>query len=105
MERRMIRGIEGLAKSELIADINAGGRFVRYSYCISIIAMTFTRETDIYYVKSNRSPILSGLPWTILTILGGWWGFPWGPIRTIQSLSSNLSGGRDLTQAVVEQLV
>jgi hypothetical protein len=103
--REMISGTENLSRSELKDDINRGGRFIRYQYCISIGVMTFTRETAIYYVNSRRSVVVRGLPWTFLTLLVGWWGFPWGPIRTVQCLSKNLGGGRDLTQAIVEELV
>jgi hypothetical protein len=101
----MIRGTENLSTRELLDDINKGGRFVRYRYSISVVAMTFSRETALYYVRSDRSVVRAGLPWTLLTLFAGWWGFPWGPIETVRSLSSNLGGGRDLTKAVVEQLV
>jgi hypothetical protein len=34
----------------------------------------------------------------------GWWGFPWGPIFSIQSLVVNLKGGKDLTAAISASL-
>jgi hypothetical protein len=34
----------------------------------------------------------------------GWWGIPWGPIYTIQSLSKNISGGKDVTDQVLASL-
>ena len=45
-----------------------------------------------------------GLPWTLLTLLAGWWGIPWGPIYTIQSLVVNLKGGKDVTASLAAQL-
>jgi hypothetical protein len=30
----------------------------------------------------------------------GWWGIPWGPIRSVQSLWTNLKGGVDVTAEV-----
>jgi hypothetical protein len=47
---------------------------------------------------------VKGLGWTALTVLLGWWGIPWGPIRTIQCLITNLSGGKDITREVIGSL-
>jgi len=44
------------------------------------------------------------LKFTILTMLLGWWGIPWGPIYTIGSIFRNLSGGVDVTQEVIESM-
>ncbi|WP_131113103.1 hypothetical protein [Lichenihabitans psoromatis] len=59
--------------------------------------MTFTRSTDPYLVRASDSVLTAGLPWTVLTLLAGWWGLPWGPIKTITSVHRNLTGGIDLT--------
>jgi hypothetical protein len=40
------------------------------------------------------------MPWTLLTLVMGWWGIPWGPIRSVQSLWTNLKGGVDVTAEV-----
>jgi hypothetical protein len=32
--------------------------------------------------------------------VAGWWGIPWGPIFTVQSLVVNFKGGKDITAAV-----
>ena len=31
---------------------------------------------------------------SLITLLLGWWGIPWGPIRTVQALYINLRGGQ-----------
>jgi hypothetical protein len=41
------------------------------------------------------------MPWTLLTIVLGWWGIPWGPVYSIQSLVVNLKGGKDVTAEVM----
>jgi hypothetical protein len=41
------------------------------------------------------------MPLTLLTILLGWWGIPWGPVYSIQSLVVNLKGGKDVTTEVL----
>ena len=53
-------------------------------------------------IKSDGE--LQGLPFTLLSLLLGWWGIPWGPIYTIQSLWVNLKGGRDVTQEIMPSM-
>ena len=86
-------GIESMSSGELSFELQRGGRFVQFYYCISIIVMTFRRGSHIYFIKADESAVSKGLPWTLLTLLLGWWGIPWGPIWTIQSLAVNFRGG------------
>jgi hypothetical protein len=95
-----ITGIESMSKEQLLFELQRGGKFVQYQYCISILVMTFKRGTDIYFVRADENPLVKGLPWTLLTLLAGWWGIPFGPIFTIQSLWYNLRGGHDVTAGV-----
>ena len=98
-----IIGVEGLTNEQVNDEIGRGGRFVLYQYCISILIMTFKRGSDIYFVKAGEGSIGKGVGFSLLTLLLGWWGIPWGPIYTIQSLWVNFSGGRDVTQEVMAQ--
>jgi hypothetical protein len=97
----MIKGTEGMSDAEIVADVEKGGRFVCYMYCFSILIMTFRRGTGVYYIRSGGSAVVKGLPWTLLTFVRGLWGFPWGPIYSIQCLYKNLSGGHDVTANIV----
>lgn len=99
-----IKGIEGLSGRDIQSELERGGRFVVYSYCISIIVMTFKRPTSIYFLRAGESGFTKGLPFTLISIVFGWWGIPWGPIYTIGSLISNLSGGKNVTGEVVQSL-
>lgn len=63
-------------------------RIVRYRYCVSVIIITFTRTT--YYEPIDSAGTLSILAF-LITFLSGWWGFPWGPIKTIDSFIKNAS--------------
>ena len=83
-------------------EIDRGGKFVMYSYCISIIIMTFRQSSSIYFIKGGESRVFKGLGFTLLTFILGWWGIPWGPIYTFQSLYRNLSGGLDVTTEVMQ---
>lgn len=99
-----IKGIAGLTPQEIGFELNRGAKFVRYRYCVSVLVLTVMRGADIHFVPTNASRIKKGLPWTVLTLLAGWWGIPWGPIRSIQSLVINLRGGDDVTAAVAQAM-
>jgi hypothetical protein len=99
-----IRGIEGMKYGELDFEIQCGGKFVLFQYCVSVVILTFRRPSDIYFVRSGENPAVKGLPFTLLSVVAGWWGIPWGPIYTIQSIYNNSRGGKDVTQSVVNSL-
>jgi hypothetical protein len=96
-----IKGIEGLNNQEINAELQAGGKFVLYRYTISLVVVTLRRSSDVYFVRSNEKASVKGLPYTLLTLLLGWWGIPWGPIYTIGSLATNLGGGKDVTSEIL----
>jgi hypothetical protein len=96
-----IIGTEGMMDFEIRNELQKGAKFVMYQYVISILIMTFKRPTDIYFIKSDDSAVVKGLPFTLLSLVLGWWGIPWGPIYTIQALWINLQGGRDVTAQVL----
>ncbi|MEO5979035.1 MAG: hypothetical protein ABIS36_20175 [Chryseolinea sp.] len=96
-----IKNIEGLTTAQINQELAYGAKFVMYQYTISVVLMTFKRSSDIYFVRANENCVITGLPFTIMSFVLGWWGFPWGPIYTIGSLYRNLSGGTDITQDVL----
>jgi hypothetical protein len=89
---------------QLAFELQQGARFVQYQYCISALVVTFKRGTDVYLIKAGESRAIKGLVWTLLTLVAGWWGIPWGPIYTVQSLWVNLRGGHDLTPQTASAL-
>jgi hypothetical protein len=99
-----IKGIEGMSGSELQAELQRGGKFVLFQYCVSIVIMTFKRSSDIYFIRASENAASKGLVFSLISFLLGWWGIPWGPIYTIQALATNLRGGKDVTQQVVASL-
>ena len=99
-----IKGIAGMTPGEIAFELNRGGKFVVYRYCFSAFVVTVTKSTDIYLIRPSQSRIVKGLPWTLLTLVVGWWGIPWGPIGTIRSSWTNLSGGTDVTAEVANAL-
>lgn len=99
-----IHGIEGMDPEQLRHEVGRGGRFVIFQYVVSILVMTFRRPTDIYFVRGGASAAVKGLPWTALSLLVGWWGFPWGFIYTPMAVFKNLRGGTDVTASVLASL-
>jgi hypothetical protein len=92
-----IVGIEGMNSQQLVNELQSGARFVQYQFCFSVGIMTFKQGTNIYLLRAGESRAVKGLRWTLLTLVAGWWGIPWGPIYTVQSVWVNLRGGDDVT--------
>jgi hypothetical protein len=100
-----IIGMQGIqSPGHLQQEIASGAKFVVYQYCISILIMTFKRSSSIYFVRPEESRLVKGLSFTLLSLVLGWWGIPWGPIYTIQALVVNFNGGKDVTQSVLASL-
>ncbi|MBS1511225.1 MAG: hypothetical protein JST86_10310 [Bacteroidetes bacterium] len=100
-----IKNIEGLSVLQLQDEVNRGAKFVVYQYCISVLVLTFKRPSDIYFIPADGNRLTKGLPFTLISVLLGWWGIPWGPIYTIGSLVKNFGGGKDITQEIMNSLV
>jgi hypothetical protein len=99
-----IHGIENLSTEQINAELQRGGRFVVFHYCISIIVMSFKRSSGIYFVPANGGTAGKSVGFCALSLLLGWWGIPWGPIWTIGTVFKNLSGGVDVTANVLSAL-
>jgi hypothetical protein len=100
-----IVGLEEIQSGgHLQQEIQQGGKFVMYQYCISLLVITFKRPSNIYFISHEENPIVKGLPFTLLSLVLGWWGIPWGPIYTIQSIWINFKGGRDVTKEVLASM-
>jgi len=99
-----IRGIDGMTAEQVRFETQRGGKFVVYHYCISLVVVTFRRSSDVYFVRAGESALGKGMPWTLLTLVAGWWGIPFGPIFTVTSLVVNLKGGKDVTANIVPHL-
>jgi hypothetical protein len=99
-----IQGIEGIIREQLHFEVQQGGKFVYFQYCISVLIMTFRRSSDIYFIRAGEGTFGKGIGFTLISLVAGWWGIPWGPIYTIGSVVTNLGGGKDVTQEVLASL-
>lgn len=97
----IIKGIENMDSGSIASQIQQGGKFVIYTYCFSVILMTFRRSSNIYFIRADENAVAKGLKFTLLSAVVGWWGIPWGPIYTIGALITNLRGGKDVTAEVM----
>lgn len=99
-----IQGLGDMTLGQLQFEIDRGGKFVIFEYCISILVLTFKNPTDIYFIRNGESAVGRSFGFSLISLVLGWWGFPWGPIYTISSLATNLGGGKDVTREVVMAL-
>ncbi len=92
-----------MSPRELDREIEAGGRFVVYTWCFSVIVMTFRRSSDVYFLRVDDSSLSQGWKYMLISFLFGWWGLPWGIIYTLQSLFSGISP-KNVTADVMNKL-
>ena len=99
-----IRGIDGWSSERLEEELAAGGRFVFYEYCVSLIVFSMRRPSEAIYLRPGEKGLVRGLPYTLLSLLLGWWGLPWGFIYTPLAIITNFAGGCDITAQVRKQM-
>jgi hypothetical protein len=95
---------EIMSGGQLQQEIQQGAKFVIYQYCISLLIITFKRSSNIYFIRHEENAIVKGLTYTLISLVLGWWGVPWGPIYTIQSVWVNFNGGKDVTREVLASM-
>lgn len=92
-----IKGLEGRTTAQVADELGRGGKFVYFPYVYSVLVMSFKRSSPIFYIPPGESALAKGLPYILISLCVGWWGFPWGIIWTFQTLFQSLSGGKDVT--------
>jgi hypothetical protein len=92
------------AEDELAAELRNGTRLVVYHYTISLLILSSRRPSEVFLMRRGQSRLAKGMRYTLLSLLLGWWGLPWGPIFTVWSVIENLAGGEDVTDKVQESM-
>jgi hypothetical protein len=92
-----IVGIEGMSEEQMQDELAHGAKLVYFEYCISVLVMTFKRSSDLTFIKRDENAFIKGLGYTLISLLFGWWGIPWGPIYTIGAVINNCKGGKNVT--------
>ena len=98
-----IEEVSKLSVSELNQHLAEGAKFIQFSYVISLVVVTFKRYSKVYYIRKGDSAMADGWPYSLLSLLLGWWGIPFGPIYTIWALVENING-KDVTDKVIAAL-
>jgi hypothetical protein len=100
----IIVGAEGLTVGEVFREVGEGARFVVYQFCVSVFVMSFRNSSAIHFVREGERYWGPMLTMSGISLVAGWWGIPWGPIWTVTALANNLSGGKDITEEVMQAL-
>lgn len=66
-------------------------RFAAMYYVMSFLIITQRRRAAGLWCSRCRAK--AAAKWTVLSIVLGWWGFPWGFVYTLQALYMNAIGG------------
>jgi hypothetical protein len=96
-----IKNIDGLSAEDLQVEAEKGGRFIYYAITISLLVVTFKRTSGVYLIRQGESAVAKGFAYTLISLLFGWWGIPFGPKYTIEAIRTNLRGGKDVTDEVM----
>lgn len=96
--------VQRLSYEELYNEVQRGAKFVQYQYVISLLVVTFRRSSKVFYIPPGESAVAPGIPYSLLSFFLGWWGFPWGVMRTPLAIGRNLSGGIDVTEGIMQRL-
>src|SRR6266540_1310862 len=86
-------GTVHMSPDQLRHEVERGGRFVIFEYCISILVLSFKRVSGVHFIKAEDSAFRKGVLYSAISLLLGWWGIPWGPIWTVSTLVTNCRGG------------
>ena len=97
-----IKNIDGLSADALEREVAQGGCFVYFPYVISLVVITFKRTSNVYLIRKGENIVIKSIPFSLLSFLFGWWGLPFGPKFTYQSLVTNFKGGKDVTDEVMD---
>jgi hypothetical protein len=102
------RRLEGCGRC---GRVDATLRGTSFMYAVSVVLFTFSNGAGAgIYCASCRKK--EAAKYSLLSALVGWWGFPWGPIRTVHAIGRNSAGGHqdrdfnaDLLRAVAAELL
>ena len=72
--------------------ITPATKVTQFQACFSFLIMT-TKSPSRFFINGHDNLIANGLAYTLVTLVFGWWGLPWGPIYTLETLYRNTVGG------------
>lgn len=93
---------EKLSFEALKQEIAEGGKFIVYSYCISLFfAVTLRRISPAYLVPKSGPGKQIKKKYNRYNYLFGWWQIPTGLPTTLRNIKLNNRGGLDVTEDIM----
>lgn len=93
---------EKLTFEALKQEITQGGKFIVYSYCISLFfAVTLRRISPAYLVPKSGPGKEIKKKYNLYNYLFGWWQIPTGLPTTFHNIKLNNRGGLDVTEDIM----
>lgn len=93
---------EKLTFEALKQEIAQGGKFIVYSYCISLFfAVTLRRISPAYLVPASGPGKQIKKKYNLYNYLFGWWQIPTGLPTTFRNIKLNNRGGLDVTEDIM----
>ncbi len=86
-------------------EVKHDARFIVFEYVLSFIVINRRRVSATFFVRPGESTFSMRLPYNLITLLIGWWSFPFGPGLTIGAIRDNLKGGTDVSAKVIDQIL
>jgi hypothetical protein len=99
----IIRGLEHMTAAQLDYELGQGARFVHFQFCVSLLWVTFLRNSKIYFIHAGERTFSKSFGYTLLSLLFGWWA-PWGPIYTVKAVWANAQGGEPADPVLVDAI-
>ena len=99
-----LRGSRPLFDEELRTRLATGARCVRFEFCVSLLFVTVRRQSPVYLTDSWQQRYMRGLGYSLLALVLGPWGAPWGLLLTPWAVWVNATGGADCTAEVLAWL-
>ncbi len=99
-----LRGSRPLFDEELRTRLATGSRCVRFEFCFSLLFVTVRRQSPVYLTDSWQQRYVRGLWYSLLALVLGPWGAPWGLFLTPWAVWVNATGGADCTAEVLAWL-
>jgi hypothetical protein len=98
-----IPGTETMTIQEIASELTRGARFVAFRFCLSIVFFTVSQWSKPHFITCEQNAADVGWPYTLRSLLLGWWGLPFGPISTLLALYTNQSG-EDVTPQTIADI-
>jgi hypothetical protein len=89
---------------EIRSSVVAGARLVRFEICVSLLVVTIRRQSPLYLTESWQERYIRGFCYSVLALILGPWGVPWGLIWTPRAIWMNLTGGVDETEKALARI-